>query len=71
MTGLAPGDRVVLLRSIHAGPEGATHLTPGDLGTIERIGDHFVAVAVNGILSTVPRDDVVRSPEGRITRPGA
>lgn len=70
MTGLAPGDRVVLLRSIHAGPEGATRLTPGDLGTIEQIGDHFVAVAVNGILSTVSRDDVVRSPDGRSTGRG-
>lgn len=56
----AVGDTVCLLRAVPAVPGSSLQVQPGDQGIVTEVGDHFLAVHLDGLRIIASKGDVVR-----------
>ncbi len=58
------GDEVFVERAVPLARDFLISVEPGDLGVVEKVGDHFLALRVHGMQVLMSRADVVRA-DGR------
>ena len=53
------GDKVFVERTTPLAPGSLISIEPGDLGVVEQVGDHFLALRIHGMRVVVSKADVV------------
>ncbi len=55
------GDEVYLQRAVPLAGDSLISVEPGDLGVVEKIGDRFLAIRIQGMRVIVSKGDIVRA----------